>query len=309
MESGSGSLPRLINFNDFYETNRASFTSDDLVQYHVSITNKFAIRQDEVRLNPSFGEQGYRKGLYDFPNSVVCWGVTEIDPGAKSPFHRQLHEATHFILEGRGHSLINGVRCDWGEGDVVFAPMHAWHQNVNDGKERVRYVTAGTVPFFKHLGTYRDENHREPAEEEVARLRTEMPAQLVVKKRDWLPQTEQGKPAVFPFPCRIATNRMAASMPPRTPNIFVHRHFTEALIYILKGRGYSLVHDRRVEWEPGTVLRVPTFCWHTHDNPGDETEVHLRHVSSGLNNHLRWNLIDNLPPEDVRKTPLAGLVK
>ena len=309
MQNSSSSDAKLIKFNDFYMGGRTSFTSDDLVQFHVSITKKFAIRQEEVSLGPSFGEKGYRKGLYDFPNSVVCWGVTEIDPGVKSPFHRQLHEATHFILEGKGYSLINGVRFDWEEGDVVFVPIHSWHQNVNSGKDRVRYVTAGTVPFFKYLGTYRDENHREPPEEELVRLRTEMPAQLVVKKKDWLPQTEAGRPAVFPFPCVVATNRMAASMPPKTPNIFVHRHFTEALIYIMKGRGYSLVHDRRVEWEPGSVLRVPTFCWHTHDNPGDEPEVHLRHVSSGLNNHLRWNLIDNLAPEDIGQTPLARLVK
>lgn len=304
MEEGSNAF-----FHSVYEGGRASFTPDDLVKYHVSVTKKFAIRREEVALEASFGDKGYRKGLYDFPNSIVCWGVTEIDPGVKSPLHRQLHEATHFILQGKGYSVVNGVRVDWEEGDVVFTPVYAWHQNVNAGDERVRYVTAGTVPFFRYLGIYREENHREPAQDELDRMKKEMPSQLVVKKKDWLPQTEAGQHPAFPFPSRVATNRMAASMAPKTTNKFVHRHYTEALIYIVKGRGYSLVHDRKVEWEPETVIRVPTFCWHTHDNPGVEREVHLRHVSSGLNNHLRWNLIDNLTPGDIGKTPLAALAK
>ena len=38
----------------------------------------------------------------------------------------------------------------------------------------------------------------------------------------------------------------------------------EALIYVMQGEGYSLVHDRKVDWHEGCVLRVPTFCWHHH---------------------------------------------
>ncbi len=293
----------------FYGHAKASFTSDDLVEYHASMTDKFSIRQEEVDLRPAFGEKGYRKGQYDFPTTVVCWGLTEMDPGVKSPFHRQLHEATHFILEGKGYSVINGERFDWEEGDVVFTPIHSWHQNVNDGREKVRYATAGTVPFFRYLGTYRDDKHREPSQDRLNRLKKEMPRSLVVKKKDWLPQIEAGKGVSFPFPNLVSMNRMAASMAPRSPNIFVHRHFTEALIYILKGRGFSLIHDRRVEWEPGSVVRVPIFCWHTHFNPGNELEVHIRHISSGLNRHLKWNMIDNLPPTDIRETPLGELAK
>lgn len=131
----------------------------------------------------------------------------------------------------------------------------------------------------------------------------------MVKKQDWLPQTEAGKHLDFPFPNVVSTNRMAASMPPRSPNVFVHRHFTEALIYIVKGHGFSLIHDRKVDWEPGSVVRVPTFCWHTHSNPGDELEVHLRHISTGLNNHLQWNLIDNRSSAEIGSTPLAELAK
>jgi len=291
--------------DDFYGRAKASFTSDDLVKYHASLSEKFSIREEEVELYPAFGEKGYRKGLYDFPSTVVSWGVTEMDPGVKSPFHRQLHEATHFILEGKGYSVINGERFDWEEGDVVFTPIHSWHQNVNDGREKVRYATAGTVPFFKFLGVYRDDSHHEPGQETLNTLKKEMPPSLVVKKKDWLPQTVAGKTVDFPFPTVVATKRMAASMPAKSPATFLHRHFTEALIYILKGHGFSLVHDRRVEWEPGSVVRVPIYCWHTHFNPGDELEVHLRHISSGLNNHLQWKMIDNLPPANIQETPLA----
>jgi len=303
----------------FYTRERKSFTLADLVNYHVGITKKFAVRQEEVELEEVYGEKGYRKGLYDFPNSVVSWGLTEIDPGMKAPLHRQLHEATLFILQGKGYSLINGEPFEWEEGDVVFVPMHSWHTQVNDSKERVRYVTAGTIPFFRYLGIYRKENHREPSPDEMALLKKEMPGKIVIKKKDWLAQagkgqTQRGKDGKvwrdtrFDFPYKIGKEEIPSIIPARSENHYVHTHFNEALVYIMNGHGFSLVHDRKVEWEKGCVVRIPTYAWHHHYNLSDEPVVLLRNITTGLNNHLKWRVQDNLPPEDIRETPLGKLL-
>jgi quercetin dioxygenase-like cupin family protein len=136
-----------------YRGERGTFTADDVVELHARITEKPVIHLEEVELMPAYGLDGCRKGVLDFPNSIVSWGVTEIDPGVESPPHWQLHEATLFILQGKGYSLVDGRRFDWGEGDVVFAPLFSWHQNGNDGREKVRYVTAGRSHFSGTSGS------------------------------------------------------------------------------------------------------------------------------------------------------------
>lgn len=45
-----------------------------------------------------------------------------------------------------------------------------------------------------------------------------------------------------------------------------HRHRNEAIIYIVKGRGYTLVEDERVDWEAGDILCIPVMAWHTNVN-------------------------------------------
>lgn len=51
----------------------------------------------------------------------------------------------------------------------------------------------------------------------------------------------------------------------------MHRHMCEAIIYILEGRGYSVIGDRdedmeKYEWEQGDAFCVPAFFWHQHCN-------------------------------------------
>src|SRR5712692_10854690 len=51
----------------------------------------------------------------------------------------------------------------------------------------------------------------------------------------------------------------------------MHRHINEAIIYILSGRGYTMLQNGdapplRVDWEEGDVLSPPLNWWHQHFN-------------------------------------------
>jgi gentisate 1,2-dioxygenase len=52
-----------------------------------------------------------------------------------------------------------------------------------------------------------------------------------------------------------------------------HRHFNEALIYILSGRGHSVIEGERHDWEEADVISVPLFSWHQHFNDDPERSV------------------------------------
>ncbi len=52
-----------------------------------------------------------------------------------------------------------------------------------------------------------------------------------------------------------------------------HRHSYETMIFVLEGRGYSIVEDERVEWEAGDAIHIPPWAWHQHFNPDSDKEV------------------------------------
>src|SRR3990172_5047758 len=43
-----------------------------------------------------------------------------------------------------------------------------------------------------------------------------------------------------------------------------HRHRMEAIIHILSGRGYSIIDDRKTEWNEGDTLCIPMWSTHQH---------------------------------------------
>ncbi|MFQ5614643.1 MAG: cupin domain-containing protein [Anaerolineae bacterium] len=50
-----------------------------------------------------------------------------------------------------------------------------------------------------------------------------------------------------------------------------HRHMNEAIIYIVCGRGYSLIQEEgqeeiKIEWEEGDMFSPPLNAWHQHFN-------------------------------------------
>lgn len=67
-----------------------------------------------------------------------------------------------------------------------------------------------------------------------------------------------------------------SEMPPLGASV-KHRHTTEAVLYIVRGRGHTVMHydgepEERFDWEEGDLLGIPLWAWHQHFNDS-ETEV------------------------------------
>jgi quercetin dioxygenase-like cupin family protein len=48
-----------------------------------------------------------------------------------------------------------------------------------------------------------------------------------------------------------------------------HKH-NEAIIFVLRGKGYSILDDERIDWEPGDTLYVGQGVWHQHHVTSEE---------------------------------------
>lgn len=78
--------------------------------------------------------------------------VQEIPPGGSSGRHRHVGEELHFIVEGSGYEVIDGVRHEWRPNDVVAVPILSEHQTCNpSGTEKVTMLVARSNDY-NHYG-------------------------------------------------------------------------------------------------------------------------------------------------------------
>lgn len=96
-----------------------------------------------------------------------------------------------------------------------------------------------------------------------------------------------------------------------------HRHTTEAYLYVVKGRGYSLINYEgepveAVEWSEGTLFAPPRWAWHQHFNlDEDDTARYLAIQDTGLLRTMRLHNIERHPvqisPEEAKQLLEASL--
>jgi quercetin dioxygenase-like cupin family protein len=100
---------------------------------------------------------------------------------------------------------------------------------------------------------------------------------------------------------RVLSSHLAELAP--GGNSVRHRHTTEAVIYIVKGRGYSIVNyegeeEQRIDWQEGTLFSPPVWAWHQHFNADpDETARYLAIQDTGLIRHMRFHQIERHPTQ------------
>lgn len=88
-----------------------------------------------------------------------------------------------------------------------------------------------------------------------------------------------------------------------------HRHTTEAYLYVVKGRGFSVINyegesEQVVEWAEGTLFAPPRWAWHQHFNLDEEaTARYLAVQDTGLLKTMRLHQIERhsvqLSPEEA----------
>jgi len=77
--------------------------------------------------------------------------IVEIPPGWNTGKHYHGEEAI-YIVKGKGCSVIDGKRYDWGKDSCVFIPFGLVHQHFNLGEEPVRFFSIMAVAFEKFVG-------------------------------------------------------------------------------------------------------------------------------------------------------------
>ena len=101
----------------------------------------------------------------------------------------------------------------------------------------------------------------------------ELPEKLIERHGElrWFEPEERERPrklALIDLPAK-AINCFLEEMPVGGSSD-LHRHYHEAIHYVISGKGYTEIQGKRVEWEDGDFFYIPPWTWHRHYNKHDK---------------------------------------
>jgi quercetin dioxygenase-like cupin family protein len=247
-----------------------------------------------------------------FPTQGTALVKAEIPAGWRTGKHVHGEEAIH-VTAGTGFSVIGGARYDWKAGTTLHVPYRAEHQHVNTGDSPAIYISALTQDLDFSAGLGRLEQLDEKAQG-YAELEKRYPAESSQFAADGRRIALHLEDAIDEKARRLAGHAhpkagkgahrhagiwilMGGSESPsdetngfraraaamtnifeETPHSSSHKHtHTEAMLYVLEGRGYSLIDGKRYDWEEGDAVHVPPrMTEHEHFNDSDTRTRTLR---------------------------------
>jgi quercetin dioxygenase-like cupin family protein len=243
---------------------------------------------------------------------TMCHYLTELPPGGRSAPVRHLWEAVGFVLQGRGYSVIDGVRYDWEAEDALCLAPGVVYQHFNtDPAAPARFIWGGMLPLAQLLGLGGVEELpddappapapapapagagrwgnslfgalQEDAAAEVARRRAGR-VHISGRATPW-EISRQGRLKYYTGDPVLGTAtrliRMFLQDLPPGARSGRHRHFNEAALYCLEGRGYSIVDGEHLDWEAGDLNIVHIDSTHQHFNADPERPARLLAIHSG----------------------------
>ena len=86
---------------------------------------------------------------------TLLFYIQELPPNGRSGL--QLHQGgrVHYVWEGRGYTIVEGIRHNWEAGDIVMLPIKpegTTHQHVNADPERPARLLVAEPNFVDSLG-------------------------------------------------------------------------------------------------------------------------------------------------------------
>jgi gentisate 1,2-dioxygenase len=78
-------------------------------------------------------------------------------PRSQTRAHRHTNSAVYYVAEGSGHSVVDGKRFDWEQGDVFAVPAWHWHEHASPTAAPAVLFSFTETPVLRALGLYREQ--------------------------------------------------------------------------------------------------------------------------------------------------------
>jgi gentisate 1,2-dioxygenase len=130
----------------------------------------YPVLQEQMEVEGSVGE-GFDGVALQYTNplngghtmpTLSCL-LQGLRPGEHTRAHRHTGSAISIVVRGKGSTIINGKRMDWGKGDCFALPPWVWHEHANESRrEEAVLFSFNDRPMLEGLRMYREEAHPGP---------------------------------------------------------------------------------------------------------------------------------------------------
>jgi gentisate 1,2-dioxygenase len=224
-------------------------------------------RRNLILVNPAEGN------AYPTVRNLVA-AYQMIRPGEHARSHRHTPNALRLVIESTGgcYTVVDGMRLDMVEGDVLLTPNWAWHGHAHDGSATAYWIDFLDVPFIQHMEAMFLEHHPdgfEPVTATAAQSPYRIPTGAALATAVGAVRSVEIAAGVMRT---IGLHVLGLAPGAATPR---HRSTANSLYAVAVGRAAITIEDAApVELDQGDVVAVP--CWHRHSLTGDTDAVLLR---------------------------------
>jgi gentisate 1,2-dioxygenase len=236
-----------------------------------------AARRVVMLVNPGRREWSAAAGL-------LYTGVQIMNPGEFTSAHRHQASALRFIMEGRGaYTVVDGERLELGARDLVLTPNGTWHDHgIDAGGTQCIWQDGLDIPLMNSLDANFYEVHPDVVQKPapLSRANWSKPYSPVFKygwNESYSNLRKSGNHSPFdgtvyeyknPLTGGSIMPTIGAQLQLLKPNeeTRAHRHTGSVIYQVAKGRGWSVIADKRFDWEEKDIFALPSWAPHSHGN-------------------------------------------
>ena len=230
--------------------------------------------------------------------NTLLLGAQLVKPGEVAEAHHHTMGAIRFVLRGGGaQTTVNGEPFPMQPGDLITTPGLAWHDHYNGSDKPIIWLDGADGPFIKMLGVGFSKRFSEKQQAQVRPVGASI-YELGPARPSWV-SSDSVQPPPYRYrwedtektlgalgerpgdPCDGIVLRFVNPLTggPTLPTMSceiqmlrpgeetkLHRHTSSAIYHIFRGKGFTVIGDRRYEWAEGDTLTVPYWEWHRHCN-------------------------------------------
>ena len=256
-------------------------------------------RRALIMVNPAFDGGTVATG-----NLIAAFTVLE--PGDRAVPHRHSAPAIRFGFRSEGAAtIVNGRRCDMGEGDLVLTPPMCWHGHINDSDHRTVWFDALGSPLINMLDASffeagsREDNEFWQVDEGEERWwegaglidpnaehipehtpKYRYPGATTRRVLDGMAAGPDGSRIlryVNPITGGAVMSAMDCYMArvPKGTTTRPKRATHNTVCFVLSGEGRSTVDNQTFDWTSGDIFSVPHWDWASHEARGGDADIFM----------------------------------
>jgi gentisate 1,2-dioxygenase len=244
-------------------------------------------------------------GLQDrpFASHTLQISFQYVKPGENARAHRHTPAALRFVVQGNGaYTTVNGQRCVMEPGDLILTPKLSWHDHSNESKEPMLWLDGLDFPLIQALHQVMQERYAE-RRQPVAKDSEEVMEKLGAALRHGMPLADffhykwrdtaltlralaQSQAARDRFDgylleyknpltggATMTTMQCAVQLLLPRDETESHRHTSTVIYHVFRGKGATLIGERRFDWQQGDSFVVPVWHAHRHMNSSSEDAI------------------------------------